>query len=193
MKWRIDFVFIALCIWGLAPVTGQKLYQKETGWPKQLWLGGGFNLSFGSALLGPYQGNLFTIGISPMVGLKTNSFLSVGPRIELSYTTGRFDVIQGIAKYNSTNFGGGVFSRAKFLRNFFAHIEYSVLSEEFPVSITVEKVETIREWRDIFLLGLGYNSGEDFAYEIYLNYNFLHDENSNQLPIIYRLGFTYNF
>lgn len=159
--------------------------KEQTPWTDKLWYGGGVNLNFGSDA---YR-SVFTFGVSPMAGYKLNSFLSIGPRISLDWTIARFNDGFNVYKYNSLDYGGGIFARAKFLNYFFGHVEYSQLN----VTYLDTNFEKFREWKDIFLLGLGYNSGEIFAYEFYISYNFLEDQNSFDVPIVYRGGITYRF
>ena len=91
---------------------------------ERLWYGGGFNLGFSRSAIGSLSGNTFFVGISPMVGYRIVHGLSVGPRIELQYFTGRFDETFGasqIFKYNSFTYGGGIFMRYKILPILFHH------------------------------------------------------------------------
>lgn len=166
-------------------------------WKERMWYGGGVSLGLQSATLGnSVNGNIFQIGISPLVGYKINSFWSVGPRVEVVYTGGRFSDPPDIWKYNAVEYGFGVFSRLKFLRVLFAHFEYSVYNEiDQNESLILKNNRLIsqRKTSDRLLAGLGYNGGNEIDYEFYLMYNFLADKESVQLPIQYRIGFTYLF
>ncbi len=165
---------------------------------ERLWYGGGFNLGFSRSSIGSLGGNTFFVGVSPMVGYRLINNLSIGPRIELQYFTGRFEETFGtsqIFKYNSFTYGGGVFMRYKFLPILFAHIEYDYLSQESAVDVDYARGEIISErfGESLFLMGLGYTSGGVLASEIYILYDVLADSNTTALPIQYRFGFTYNF
>ncbi len=188
---------IITCFSGINDLSAQSKKKKKkeaTPFIDQIWLGGGVNLNFNSGYYNGFQSNVFTFGLSPMAGYKLNSFLSIGPRISFDWTVAKFSDFTGVYKYNSVDFGLGVFARAKFLSNFFAHTEYSQLNETYTDGSTNgNKLITSREWRDIFLLGLGYHSNSPLAYEIYVNYNFLEDDNSIRVPIVYRAGITWHF
>ncbi|MBK6546733.1 MAG: hypothetical protein WBB02_04115 [Saprospiraceae bacterium] len=157
---------------------------------EKLWYGGGFNLNFGSDI----YSSVFTIGVSPMVGYKLNSFLSAGPRVSIDWTIAKFNDGFTAYKFNSLDYGVGAFVRAKFFHNFFAHLEYSQLNVTYSDGNVINnKLVKYREWKDILLLGLGYTSDSEISYEFYVNYNFLEDDNSFQVPILYRAGITYKF
>ena len=171
---------------------------KKIDWAERLWYGGGFNLGFSRSAIGSLSGNTFFVGVSPMVGYRIVHGLSVGPRIELQYFTGRFDETFGasqIFKYNSFTYGGGIFMRYKFLPILFTHFEYDYLSQESPVDVDYARGEIISErfGESLFLIGGGYTSGGILASEIYVLYDVLADDNTTNLPIQYRFGFTYNF
>lgn len=177
--------------------TSRKPVKKE--WTDNLWYGGGFNLGFYGSSLAGLGGNVFFVGVSPMVGYKLLPNLSAGPRLEVNYTTGRYsDNFNGqIYKYNSITLGGGAFTRLKFLKRLFTHAEYSYLSRQNPVNIDYNRQKILfeREGDQLLLLGAGYTSGmgSGFGSEIYILYDVLEDNNTIQLPIQYRFGLTYNF
>jgi len=175
-----------------------------------LWYGAGGTLNFANSQFG----NEFVIGLTPMVGYKVTPWLSAGPRLELTYNTGRFD-IGNIVGYNAVDYGAGLFARAKSPFGIYLHTEYFVLNDqclsdgdicqvESPNNFRGERLDpeddtrllTKRVNRDAAYIGLGYNSQNGFSkwgYEIQLNYNVLAPENSVNLPIDLRFGLTYNF
>lgn len=130
-----------------------------------------------------------------MAGYKFNHVFSVGPRFSIDFTTAKFSDGFETYRFNSLDYGLGVFARAKFLTNLFAHFEYSQLNETFTTgSINSNgELEKFRQWRDLLILGLGYTSGGIWAYEIYINYDFLEDPESFRVPIVYRAGISYKF
>ncbi|MEP7266926.1 MAG: hypothetical protein ABI844_04810 [Saprospiraceae bacterium] len=174
----------------------QKKAEKMKTLADHLWYGGGFGLSFSSGYAG-LPGNTFTVGLSPMMGYKLNKIFSVGPRITVQYTNGRFN--QGIgapvAKFNGFDYGAGVFARAKIFPTIFAHTEIGYINYQYPTGYLTanNKLETARYGDNQFLAGLGYTSGGLFKTEIYLLYDFLSNNQSTQLPIVYRFGITYKF
>lgn len=178
----------------LAQVKKAKKTKEKSEWTKDLWYGGGINLGFSSDYYNGLQSNYFVFGISPMVGYKLNSVISVGPRISIDWTIAKFNDGFQSYKYNSVDYGLGVFARFKFLDNLFAHAEYSQLNETYTTGYIVNnELEKFRQWRAIALLGLGYTTNQIWSYEINVNYNFLEKDKSYRLPIIYRAGITYNF
>ncbi len=167
--------------------------QASNAFVDRLWYGGGFGISFSGANLG---GNTFSVGLSPMLGYKLNKIFSVGPRLDFTYTNGRFNPGNGsIVKFNGLDYGAGVFARAKIFRILFAHTELTYINRVYPTgyNATGTKLVSERFGDNQFLVGLGYTSGYLFSSEIYLLYDLLADSQSTNLPLVYRLGFTYKF
>lgn len=164
---------------------------------EKLWYGGSMNLVLTQTTLGNTNipGNVFKIGISPMVGYKFTSYLSAGPRFAIDFTSAKFKDFTEIYKYQATNFDAGLFTRFKFLKILFLHGEFSRSSKTYATGINPSnnRIETERKWRNNLYLGLGYNSNSIAAYEFYALYNFLNDPNSEDLPFDIRFGITYNF
>lgn len=179
------------------PLQGQSKRSKKPEidfWKEKVWYGGGFNLGFNSSIYNGLQSNVFGIGISPMAGYKFNNWFSAGPRTSIDFTTAKFSDGFDTYRFNSVDYGLGLFGRIKFSQTFFMHVEYSLLNETNTTGeVNNGKLVTERDWRDIFLVGLGYNSGGDVAYEIYINYDFLEDPESFRVPIITRAGITFKF
>lgn len=194
----IVFLFILTTQTGSSQASrrpGLAAQKKESlAFADRLWYGGGFGLSFSSGLNG-LDGNTFAIGISPMLGYKFNPILSIGPRFEFLYTTGRFrNSFNGpVIKYNGVDYGAGIFGRAKFLPFLFAHVETNYINRVFPTGFNGNKVETERVGDNQTLIGLGYTSGGAFKSELLLLYDLTADSQSTNLPLVYRFGFTYNF
>lgn len=175
--------------------TTEQYFDESKGLKHKLWYGGGFNLGF--------QNNVFQIGISPMVGYKIFEQLSVGPRVEINYTYRKFDnVCPQIFNKNTTDFSVGAFTRYKFLKQFFAHVEYNLEFFEnldpdndgfISVDCASEDVISANEQKSNLFIGAGYNSGGLIAYEIALLYNLLEPEDSIEIPFSLRIGITYQF
>lgn len=182
-------------------------YFDESGasFKQRLWFGGGIVLNYQGRSFNRSSGNEFIFGLSPMVGYKLNDFVSFGPRIEFNYISGRYtgQNINGVAKFDAVSFGIGPFARLKPIPELFAHVEYQysntagvlidgngnlVLDDE-------NRVVTGRINRDNFFIGAGYSSsaGSLFGYEISILYNLLEPDDSQNVPITIRGGFTYNF
>ena len=178
----------------------------KVDWRQKLWYGAGGTLNFG----GNNFASEFAIGITPMVGYKVNNWWSFGPRFEATVNTGRFDLgLVEITRLNTFDYGVGVFTRAKSPFGLYAHLEYFLRNDEFPLNQdgtrlvgnqfpridTNDKIETGRELEDAAYIGIGYNSAgfSKWGYEIQLNYNLLAPEDIVQLPLDLRVGLTYNF
>ncbi|MBK7232496.1 MAG: hypothetical protein IPH93_09580 [Saprospiraceae bacterium] len=177
----------------------KKTSKKESDYKlmEHLWFGGGLTLQFGSSILGngSLSGNVFNVGVSPMAGYKLTNWLSFGPRFEFSYYTGRYAGGSDIYKLSITNYSFGVFNRMKFFRTFFSHIEFARNSDFYWTGFfdANNKFVLERDWSNHLYTGLGYNSGGDFGYEFYVMYDFLAPDDVANLPIVYRVGFTYKF
>lgn len=175
--------------------TTDEYFDESGGFKHRLWYGGNINLN--------YTGDAFNIGVTPMVGYKIFEAVSVGPRFKIDYLWQRFQYSNGDnVDFKATTFGFGAFSRAKFLGQFFGHVEFEFENREVadlsnggvvadpddPTEILTERVN-----RNNFFLGAGYTSGTQIAYEMSILYNVFHPEDSDLLPIEIRVGFTYNF
>lgn len=145
----------------------------------RFWYGGGVGLNFGSG----FNSSQFNFSISPMAGYKITPEFSIGPRVELSYSHIRLGNGNNVEKFNFLDYGVGVFSRYKLFTQFFAHAEYQIESRKFT--------DGTRDSRNNFFLGGGYTSGGQIGYEVSILWNFLED--SADLPLDYRIAFTYNF
>lgn len=172
-------------------------YFDESGnFAHKLWYGGGFNLQFFSNNAFGRGGNEFVIGISPMVGYKILPNVSIGPRVELSYLGGRYDLGGGtIAKFNGLSYGIGPFARFKPFEQIFAQVEFQYFSSPVAVGLDGDRIQTVRDTDENFFIGVGYNSsaGGLLGYEVMILYNLLEDDNTTNLPIYFRFGLTYNF
>ena len=162
-------------------------YFDEGGFgPHRFWFGGGIGLGFN----GGNNTSQFQFALSPMVGYKLSPKFSVGPRVELEYSHIRFATGPSSSdKFNLFNYGVGAFARYKIFNPFFIHAEYQLESRSNPVG----GGETVRRSRDNFFVGAGYSSGGGLiGYEISILWNLLED-GSVDLPLDYRIAFTYNF
>ena len=146
----------------------------------RFWYGGGIGLNFSSGV-GSSQ---FSFSLSPMVGYKITPEFSIGPRAEIAYSHFRFNNGFNVEKRNFIDYGIGVFARYKLFPQFFLHTEYQVESE-------VTTLDGDRRSDTNFFLGGGYTSGGQVGYEIAILWNLLED--SSDLPLDYRIAFTYNF
>jgi hypothetical protein len=183
---------ILLTLYFSTNADAQKRRTTEKEFGEKLWYGGGFALGFYGGNNSGFSSNEFFFGISPMVGYKVTEYLSFGPRLELSFLSGRYDLGHKIAKRNSLNYGAAMFGRAKFLNVLFGHVEYGYQNQAIPYLVNGD-IETERVGNDQFLIGLGYNSGYPFGSEISILYDVLAPDDTVDLPIVFRFGFTYQF
>ncbi len=149
----------------------------------RFWYGAGGGLNFGSS----NGANLFVVSLSPMVGYKLTPEFSIGPRAELSYIHARFNNGVGVTKENYFDYGIGAFARYKLFKQFFAHAEYQIENARDRRIGVNDRVT-----QNNFFFGGGYSSGGQIGYEISLLWNFLDNDTVN-IPIDYRIAFTYNF
>ena len=172
-------------------------YFDEGGFANKLWYGGNFILGFA----GSGETSQFSIGITPMVGYKiVDDIVSAGPRIGLIYNTvkGR-GTDGGIHRVNLSAVSFGAFARIKPFPNFFAHFEYenqhtkNYFTSGGFLAVQNGEVLTEKTVRDNIFIGAGYTSGGLLGYEILFLYNLNEPENTIDLPIDIRFGFTYKF
>ena len=161
--------------------------KEESPLKSRLWYGGGVQLGFSSY----YGSNLFSFGISPMVGYKIVEKLSVGPRVEVTYTSLKQS---GYKALSLVDVDAGVFLRFRVFRGLFLQGE---LSNEWRQEPSDQPREKINVQRFNQRLGAGWNfgSGEGGGSEIGVFYNFAiaNDVNTYENPLSYRFGFTWNF
>lgn len=158
-------------------------FDESGGIAHRLWYGGMLNFQ----LQGSNLGNALLMGISPMVGFKINDIFSIGPRAQLDYLV----YYQPGPNDKFLIWGVGAFGRAKIYNSIFAHTEYGFEAVTYLSGEDNQRLDSGTN----FLLGGGYNSSVGvggFGYEILILYNFLEDDDFD-IPIEYRIGFTYNF
>jgi hypothetical protein len=164
----------------------------------KLWYGSGGALHY-------YRANQYSVaqfGLSPMVGYKFNSIFSAGPRLEFNdYYIKGFAVDGEVHKGNAFSYGAGLFARAKILRQFFIHAEIGYKQVVLPtvnqlgiLDLDADDPTKIARTKGVeypVLLGVGYNMG---IYEIYATWDFNRKNlGVTELPIDYRIGFTWKF
>lgn len=163
----------------------------------KLWYGADVTIEFGSAI-GVSE---FTYGLSPMVGYKFTEDFSAGPRISFANSIQKFGQQNGAdVTLNAIDLGGGVWSRHKVFANYFVHGEIEFISEEIPdgSGITIDdnnRVITTRQANTRYYLGAGYGGGAGGGFDFtgYLLWDFSQEFSSSNIPLVYRIGVTYNF
>lgn len=100
----------------------------------RIWYGGGFQLGFSSY----YGGNVFAFGLSPMVGYKIIEPVSIGPRVEMTYTSFKQPGFKAVSLFDVD---AGVFLRFRVFRGLFLQGELSNSWLQQAVYGSQEKLE----------------------------------------------------
>ena len=143
-------------------------------------------LWFGVNIGNPYvSSRVLNLGVGPMAGYKFNNYLSAGVISDFSYT---YVWNQGVSNENYLDYSVGVFGRARFLRSFYAHLEYNYTS--LDRATTIEP----RSSFPVMFVGGGYTSGRPpWGFEATLLFDVLGNLQQFRIPFVYRIGVTYNF
>jgi len=198
MKGLSKCLVLALCLLGaIGNISAQKgSNDKEDNeslsiFQQYFWWGANAGLQFSGGSFNGQAQSVFSVSVEPMLGYKIDKKgnFSIGPRIALEYLS--FSNFQTNGRVNSFNFGGGIFSRAKVYREYFAHIEYEKINQ----TIAFTDGTTSREWMDNYFVGGGLSRGSNgAAFEVLILLNLNPESVSfNQSPVEYRVGFNVNF
>jgi hypothetical protein len=151
----------------------------------RIYVGGGFGAAFGD--------NAF-VNLSPIIGYRITPKLSSGLRLTYQYRSFK-DFYSG-KRYNSNDFGIGVFARMMLFGPVFAQAEYEYLNYEYFTSIDTKE----RLGFNSFMLGGGIIQpiGKRAAFFVTALYNFSYRNDSTEPqpygnPLILRVGFTGGF
>ncbi len=143
-------------------------------------------LWFGLNITNPNINNQFlTLGLGPMASYKFTPSLSAGIISDFNYVYvwNRFGSAENYLDYSV-----GVYGRARFLRQFFGHVEYNYTS--------LDRIDTSapRTTFPVLFLGGGYTSGRPpWGFEATLLFDVLGNLQRYKIPFVYRIGVTYNF
>jgi hypothetical protein len=142
---------------------------KNTNTGVSKWYYGG-SLGFG------FSSNYFSISIQPIVAYKITPKLSLGGKIGYTYwSNSSVD-----PTFNSSNYGGSIFSRYRFIPQLYAHAEFAYWSYENAYFNPPAGYTTERSWVPFLLLGGGFSqmiSPNVWAYAEVL-FDVLNDSNS---------------
>jgi len=143
--------------------------KKENSQPSKWYYGG--NLGFG------FSSNYFSISVQPIVGYKVTPQFSLGGKIGYTYwSNSSVD-----PTFNSSNYGGSIFSRYRIIPQLYAHAEFAYWSFENAYFVPdISNYQTERVWVPFLLLGGGYSqmiSPNVWAYAEVL-FDVLNDTNS---------------
>jgi len=114
--------------------------QPSQAWKDKLYFGGYVNFSFGSYAM---------VGIEPLVAYKVLPFLSLGLKLRYDYISDK----RYSETYNTSTYGGSLFTRLVSKRRIYLHAEYASYNYE----LFDETGESNREWIPYLFLGGGYS------------------------------------
>ncbi len=137
---------------------------KETSTIKdKIYYGGSVGMSFGSYTM---------FGVYPMVGYKLTPKLSAGVTFNYQWIQDN----RGSTTYESSNYGGSIFSRFRIVQPIYLHAEYASQSYEM---FSLEG-ESERQWVPFFLVGGGFSKavGRNTWLNAQVLFDVLQDDNS---------------
>jgi hypothetical protein len=151
----------------------------------RMFFGGNLGLQFG---------DLTYIDVSPLVGYKITEQFHAG--IGATYIYYKYNDYYG--SYETSIYGGRIFSRYYPFENFFAHIEYEILNLEVPAgpsSANGNYENLVRDNINSLMVGGGYAQplGGNAAMVIMLLFNLTEEPYSPYANPIIRIGFTAGF
>jgi hypothetical protein len=155
------------------------------------------NSSFGSSFFdnffiggdfGAQFGNQTYVEVAPRFGYHLTDLFSAG--ITTKYIYYSYKDAYSPEKYQTSLYGGGLFTRYNVTEELFAHAEYEALSVEIP-AIYLDKRRIVSS----LFLGGGYRQfiGENSSINLMMLFNVIHEQFSlYQNPVI-RVGFDFGF
>ena len=168
--------------------SGNQVLQGER-FSDRLWFGGGMQLAF----QGGGGASLFIIGLSPMVGYKITSALSVGPRVSANYNAYRENFGTQDFKVNYVTWSAGMMARMRAFQSFFVQAEYAIESD--VIGFNPSSGDPIRRNRGVPYLGVGYNPsfGGGVSSDAVFLFRLNNSEFIQEPPFVIRFGLTFNF
>ncbi len=154
----------------------------------RFFFGGSLGLQFGSATY---------IDVSPLVGYKITEKFHAGVGVTYIYFKVK-DSNYNYA-YETSIYGGRVFSRYYFLENFFGHAEFEVLNMDVPRSRSIggntPPFDYVRDNITSVMVGGGYAQpiGTNAALMLMILWNLTEEQYSPYQNPIFRLGFSAGF
>jgi outer membrane protein assembly factor BamA len=174
------YVLILVALICLVTYANAQDSEKQKFW-ERVYFGGNFGLNFGT--------DYSVVEVSPLVGYRLTEKLSVGFGVTYIYYSVRNRYTND--KYESSIYGGNIFTRYFFLENLFAHVETGALNLDVPAMYYPYNLS--RQWSQNLLVGGGYRSqiGERSSFTIMLLYDLIDDPNSPYRNPIFRVGFGF--
>ncbi len=180
---RISFTILAITI--LNMVSQAQDAQNKFSLKDRLFFGGGVTATFG---------NVTVLGASPIIGYKINKRLSAGVGAEYLYYREKWRSVV----YETSIYGGNVFTRYRISDKLFTHAEYGFINWEIPVFDPVKYIYTT-ERRNIphLYLGGGYVQpvSQRSSFVLMAMYDALYNPltSASPSPFIFRVGFNVGF
>ncbi|MCC7246758.1 MAG: hypothetical protein IT269_13825 [Saprospiraceae bacterium] len=158
---------------------------------QRLWYGGGFQLGFS----GFNGGNVFSFGLSPMVGYKVFPKISVGPRVSAVINSIK---IPGFKATGLWDIDAGAFVRGRVFQGLFLQGELSNqwYQQTTGYGVPGGKLDKYSLQRSNTRIGAGWNNSQGgWSSEIAVFYNLqvANDVNTYLNPCEYRFGITYRY
>ena len=133
MRKQILFILLAGCL----AFHGQAQQQVKQSFWERVYFGGNLGLGFSS--------NSTYVDVSPQVGYKINDRLSAG--IGVTYIYYKIKYPQYNFSYETSIYGGDIFSRYFFTESLFGHVETGALNLDVPAPFYPYTLS--REWVQI--------------------------------------------
>ncbi|MCB0527127.1 MAG: hypothetical protein H6575_18455 [Lewinellaceae bacterium] len=172
------------------PVDAQSDSNNGGDFRSRLWYGGNIGLNF----YGYNGGNVFLVGVAPMVGYKVAEPFSIGPRVSLFFSSVKQPGFKAVGLFDVD---AGLFARLRVFRGLFFQGEVSNQWYQDPVFYVNGTTDKESNTRVNTRLGAGWNwsQGRGAGTEIGVFYNFAiaNDTETYLNPLEYRFGFTWNF
>lgn len=168
----------------LLPFIANAQEQPTKSFWDRIYFGGNLGLGFGT--------NSTYVDVSPQVGYKITDRFSAGVGVTYIYYKEKFTAYGMTYKYETSIYGGDIFSRYFFTESLFGHVETGALNLDVPEQLThyPYTVTYGREWVPNLLVGGGFRSGgEKVSFMIMLLYDLIDDPNSPYQNPILRIGF----
>jgi hypothetical protein len=118
MKNKRFFLFAFFAIVPFLAFSQDDIPVKERSFRERIFFGGNFGLQFGTITF---------VDVSPMIGYRFTEKFSAGPGISYMFYRERFS---GFTPFETSIYGGRIFTRYEIYRGIFFHGEYEVLNRE---------------------------------------------------------------
>jgi len=175
MKHFILFILLIFSSFAFAQTTDSvktndqtKTSQDNSAKVNRWYYGGNIGFSFWN--------NYFYLSISPMVGYKITPQFSIGGKVGYAYSSDS----SVDPTFNTSSYGGSIFSRYRVIPQFYLHGEFAYISYENAYLKPLGGYTTERNWVPFLLLGGGFSqmiSPNVWAYAEIL-FDVINDENS---------------